>query len=301
VEAPSPTLTVVVMGFRNDATIVEAVRSLVDQPSDEPFDVVVVTSGEGESSRLVRAAFPEIPVVHSPARLMPGGARNRGVESARGRIVAFLAADCVARPGWVAARIGAHRAGHPVVACAVTTADPQTPAGWAHTINQSCSRLPGRLAGVVGTDDPGAHGLSFDRDVLDRAGPFREDLRIGEDTAMARRVAELGIPIWFEPTIVTAHRAPRTLRALVADRRARGARAERATDAPARSRPAILRAVPRIWLLSLVWVLRIGWRHSRGRRGRFVVALPWLLIGHTAGIAGRTRVRLERARSGARC
>ena len=39
-------LSVVVMGYRNRDTIVRAVRSVVDQASPGPFEVVVVTSGE---------------------------------------------------------------------------------------------------------------------------------------------------------------------------------------------------------------------------------------------------------------
>src|SRR5690606_13741993 len=76
---PRPALTVVVMGYRNQETIGEALTSLVEQDSPEPFEVVVVTSGGGRSAAVARETAPGIQVVDSPTRLMPGGARNAGV------------------------------------------------------------------------------------------------------------------------------------------------------------------------------------------------------------------------------
>jgi hypothetical protein len=40
-----PHMAVVVMGYRNAATITAAVRSVVEQDAPEPFEVLVVTSG----------------------------------------------------------------------------------------------------------------------------------------------------------------------------------------------------------------------------------------------------------------
>jgi hypothetical protein len=125
------------------------------------------------------------------------------VAATSGRVVAFLAADCVAAPGWVQGRITAHAAGHAVVASAVANGRRRHPAAWAQHFAMYARRSPGRPAGVVAHPDPAAHGLSFDRAVLERTGPFDEHLRVGEDTAMAKRLAELGVPVWFEPGIET--------------------------------------------------------------------------------------------------
>src|SRR5205807_246568 len=74
-----PVLTVVVMGYRNEATILRSIRSVVDQSSDDPFEIVVVTSGGDHSADLVAQAFPHLSVVDSSSRLFPGGARNAGI------------------------------------------------------------------------------------------------------------------------------------------------------------------------------------------------------------------------------
>src|SRR5690606_32824845 len=126
-----PAISVVVMGYRNSATIGEALRSLVDQECDGTVELIAVTSGDDRSGYEARAAAPEAQVAESPVRLMPGGARNAGIDASNGAVVAFLAADCVAEPGWTAARLAAHRAGHRVVAGAMTAAPPFRPSAWA--------------------------------------------------------------------------------------------------------------------------------------------------------------------------
>ena len=281
-------MTVVVMGYCDRRTIVDAVASVLAQRSPEPFDVVVVTSGRDGSGDAVRAAFGDVTVVESDARLLPGGTRNVGVRATTAELVAFLAADCLAEPGWVAARLAAHRAGHPVVAGAMTTAAPQRPSAWALHFDLYGARLPGRAEGPLLPGDPAAHGLSFARVVLDRVGPFDEHTRVGEDTDIARRLAPLGVPIWFAPRVRTAHRGPTSTRALLAERYRRGAMAARndGVSAPAASPMRLLAALPARWVRRVTSAVATGWRYGRGERLRLLAALPWLAAGRAAGLAG---------------
>lgn len=291
-----PALSVVVMGYRNEATIVEAVRSVVTQQASEPFEVVVVTSGPDGAGDAVRATFPDLAVVASPDRLLPGAARNVGVATSRGPVVAFLAADCLAEPGWVQARLEAHRSGHPVVAGAMTAAPPLRPAALASHLALYCHRLPGRPAGPVAPGDPAAHGLSFQRSVLARLGPFDPHLRVGEDTDAARRLARLGVPIWFEPRVRTAHRGPATTPALLADQLRRGRLAVRASPAPRpRHRARLTAGLPVVTTLAVAATVGAAWRHGRGERVRLVVTLPWVVAAVVAAQIGRYRERCERS------
>jgi GT2 family glycosyltransferase len=291
--AGRPALSVVVMGYRDHATITAAVRSVLDQEAAEPFEVVVVTSGDDRSAPAVRSAFPEVAVVASPHRLLPGGARNVGVAASHGDIVAFLAADCLAEPGWVQARQSAHRAGHPVVAGAMTSAPPHHPSAVASHLALYCQRLAGRPAGPVDPGDPAAHGLSYERAVVDRLGPFDPDLRVGEDTEAARRLAGLGVPVWFEPRVRTAHRGPRTTRALWADHHRRGRMAARVDGTGARpvslARTAV--ALPAATVLVSTTTVAAAWRNGRGERGRLTLTLPWVVAAVAASQTGRYRER----------
>ncbi len=281
-----PALSVVVMGYRDRRTIVRAVQSVLDQTSPEPFEVVVVTSGDDDSAHAVRGAFPSLPVVASRTRLLPGGARNRGVASTTGRIVAFLAADCLAEPGWVTARLAAHAAGHAAVASAVTNGERRSPVAWGFHFEFYARRLPGRPSGWVAHTDPACHGLSYDRALLERLGPFDDRIEIGEDTDAARRLSALGVPVWFECRIRTAHLGPTRTLDMVRDRYRRGRRAairDRVDEKP--TVVAMVLLLPG-WTRRLASTLRMSWRRAEGDRWWVVVSAPWIVAARAAGLAG---------------
>ena len=57
-----PVLSAVVFAYRNENTILRVVSSLVQQDCDEPFEVIVATSGGDRTADLVRESFPEVRV-----------------------------------------------------------------------------------------------------------------------------------------------------------------------------------------------------------------------------------------------
>jgi peptidoglycan/xylan/chitin deacetylase (PgdA/CDA1 family)/GT2 family glycosyltransferase len=219
---PRPVLSAVVFGYRDEATVLRAVRSLVEQDSDDPFEVIVATSGGDRTASIVRDAFPDVKVAESPTRLLPGGVRNLGAALATGEIIGFLEADCVARPGWVRNRIALHRAGHEAVASALDAKKGDGRVARAALYLIYFVRLPGHRAGPA--TEYQHFGLSFTRELLDRAGPFDETLRVSEDTALAERVRLLGVEPWFEPSVCIEHDGPARLTELMRDQYVRGQR-----------------------------------------------------------------------------
>jgi len=286
-------MSVIVMGYRNGATIERAVRSVVEQ-ADADVEVVVATSGGDDSAARVAAAFPVVPVVESPTRLMPGGVRNAGLAVTTGPVVAFLEADCVAAPGWVARRRQLHDEGRPVVASAAGNLDRRNLAAWGFHVGLYANRLTGRPSGPITAGDGGAYGCSFHRTALDAIGGFDDRLRIGEDTVAVHRLQSLGLPIWYEGGVVTLHRAPRSVVALVRDRHARGRRRARmqgrvgdrwvdvATELVRNARDVVPRA-----------------RRNAGADRVWVDAcLPWFLAGQAAALVGWQREALRMERDG---
>ena len=295
-----PAMTVVVMGYRNAQTIAGAVDSVVGQRCHEPFEIVVVTSGGDDSAGVVRQAHPDLTVIESASRMLPGAARNAGIDAARGAVVAFLAADCEAEPGWVQARLDAHRQGRPVVAGAMTAGPSGQrvgPVSFGSHLALYSYRLPGRPAGPVVAPDPAVHGLSYTRAALDRIGPFATDVLIGEDTAAATRLATAGTEIWFEPTVRTAHRGPTSVRELLASHRRRGVATARWAPEPM-SRAAAAIRVPVAALATSADALRTAWRFSPSRRGRVVAAAPWVVAARAATAIGHYQVRVDLDRPG---
>jgi len=197
-----PAISVVVLSYQARSRIDRPLVSLRAQDLAEPYEVIVVDSGRDACADYVSAAYPEVRLVRSEHRLLPGGARNAGIRAARGPCVAFIADDMAARPDWLRRRLAKHRAGFLAVGGAVVNATPWHPVGAADYYLEYSSVIPSDRT-LATQAIP--HGLSYDRDLFDRLGFFPEDMVTGEDTLFNARLLRAGIAIGVDPGIRMAH------------------------------------------------------------------------------------------------
>ncbi|MFN8027177.1 MAG: glycosyltransferase [Acidimicrobiia bacterium] len=176
----APALSAVVISRNDESRIARTVRSVVEQECEEPFEVIVVTSGTDRTAAIVREQFPGVRVVELDHAALPGEARNAGLRFARGSYVSFPGSHVSLAPGSLAARIRAHDAGWTMVT-GTTTNGTDTPAGWAAFFLDHSDALPGR-GSVELTGPPSS--CSYDRRSLVEVGGFPEDVRAGEDTTV---------------------------------------------------------------------------------------------------------------------
>jgi glycosyltransferase involved in cell wall biosynthesis len=204
-EAPPapPIISVVIITYEGRERIDGALRSLFDQDFDQPYEVIVVASGEDGCADHVRSSYPFARVIHSRQRLLPGPARNRGLREARGRYVAFLADDCVPAPGWVRRRVDKHLEGFDAVGGAITNGTGWHPVGLAGYLLEYWRLMPSN--GALATQHI-PHTLSYDRRLFELHGEFPEDVNAGEDTVFNLRCVDAGVPIGFDTGIRIAHR-----------------------------------------------------------------------------------------------
>ena len=292
-----PVMSVIVMGYRNRDNAVAAVESVMSQRSSHLFEVIFVTSGGDDSAELVRRAFPGLPVIESSERLMPGAARNRGMDQANGKFVAFLAADCIAEEDWVETRAKRHLEGKAAVSSAVTPSSAST-VGVASYLVSFGSRMPGRRAGVVTYPDGAIHGASFDRALLQEMGGFDGSLRVGEDTSLLRDIEERGESIWFEPAVRTMHLSPEGFREALSAHRRRGVLRE-AHEGGDRRRPKrspLLRAF-RKYRYVLRMARSAGTRPTAAVRAMVAILALAEQAGRLAGRPGDSAVRADPAAS----
>jgi len=200
---PRVTATVVVLAYDSADVICGALAALRAQRTDEPFEVVVVWSGDARTVDVARRVMPEAVLLGGQARIPTGRARNLGVEAASGDVIAFLAADCRPDPDWLARRIEGHRQGFAAVGGAVVCPESAGRlARAAHMIEYlDCS--PGRPRAEV-RGQP-VYNLSFRRSVFERHGRYEDDLVCGEDTAFNRRLADAGERVLFDPAVRMVH------------------------------------------------------------------------------------------------
>ncbi|HEU4390137.1 MAG TPA: glycosyltransferase family 2 protein [Blastocatellia bacterium] len=274
-------LAVVVLSLNAPPTLADAVRSLLSE--DPKPEIVVVNSG------VAAAAIPDemddaVRVINHRKRLYPGAARNLGIAATRSPFIAFLAADSVAEPGWVAERLRKHTAGAAAVSCAMTNYNPSNIFACASYVSLLVRRMPG-----VSPEDCLHYGVSYARSLFDQYGLFREDLRVGEDTEFLQRITG-AVQISWTPSVRTAHRNPTTFLALMRDQARRGARAARALQVMTGDDHR--RIVAHNRLRETPSNLRLAIRAAqRGERRRIVAAAPLVCLAAGAYAWGALRVQ----------
>lgn len=104
----APRVSVIVPARDAQATLPRALAALADQDLGEDYEVIVVDNGSyDETAPLAERSDAVTRVVRRERGEGPGAARNAGVESAVGSVLAFLDADCRPAPGWLAAGVRA--------------------------------------------------------------------------------------------------------------------------------------------------------------------------------------------------
>lgn len=266
-------LACAVLSYRDEPFLIEAVRSVTEQ--DVPVEVVVINSGGGNPAARLAAAGLNVPVSSCEERLYAGGARNAGIELTRARYVSFLAADCIAAPGWAAARLREHRAGAAVVASPLDNAYPDSLVAWAALLTLHNRRVASALP-----TQRLYYSLSYERALFERFGRFREDLRSGEDTEFNARFAG-HVPTLLAHDAVTLHRYPTRLRDLIADAFWRGGMQARAQGALEGAGPKRIRVALR-GPYNMAHSALVAWRSTAPKRGRLLRAWP---LGAAAALA----------------
>jgi glycosyltransferase involved in cell wall biosynthesis len=289
----SAEISVVVMATNGTATVAEAVRSLTAQ--DIEAEIVVVNTGAGSVRELLAEELDRLILVETNHRRYPGGTRNLGIRHSRAPIVAFLAADCLAAPGWLRLRAAAHKAGSRAVASALLPAPDErgqiAPVAWASFVTMHVRRMPG-----VSAERANLYGASYDRRLFEEYGDFREDLRIGEDTEFNLRIQPQNLPLW-EPGIVTFNRYPAKLIAALKDQVLRGRRAAAFQSSKGSETP--LQFFLGQWKRRVVLPKRYVRGYGRGERRDEMLSsrhlLPLLALSHGLGALS---VYLHRPRQG---
>ncbi len=210
-------MAVIIIGFRAQSGLARAVASIRDHTPDA--EIVVVNSGGGDVRRALAPHLPFIRLIEVMTPLFVGAARNIGVDASRAAYVAFLAGDCVAAPGWIAARLARHDAGALSVSTPVQSVNPRSVA------SAIAHALYFRLRDPKANPDLVVHfGRSYARTLLDGIGAFAPGLRVGEDDEFNRRVDAISQPVWTSDAL-TLHENPSSTFRLLIDtyRRARRA------------------------------------------------------------------------------
>ena len=195
----------------------EAIAALMD-----PVEVVVVDSASQPPCReLVAGYAARVENLSYVREDRPGHsrARNRGIATASGDVIAFLDDDASPRPDW-ARRIVAPFEADPAIGCVGGACHPvfpdSTKPDWLSdrllqfaAITRFGSEAREASSSV---EWPFGANMAFRREALAETGPFSEtlgregtNLLSGDDSALIESVRRAGWKIWLEPSAVVDH------------------------------------------------------------------------------------------------
>jgi len=199
-------ISVVVPHYNQPLELAQCLQSLAAQRGDFMLaEIIVVDNASEVLPEAICRRFDGVTLLVETQR-GPGPVRNRGARQARGDILAFIDADCVAAPGWLAA---------------ITAAFAEAPPG---TILGGDVRIPrdaGSLGAVAAFESvfayrmdkyiaqqnfTGTGNLAVRRETFEAVGPFCAIDR-AEDRDWGHRATALGFTLSFQPAMRAYHPA----------------------------------------------------------------------------------------------
>jgi glycosyltransferase involved in cell wall biosynthesis len=202
-----PPFVSIVIPNLHSPVIDQTLESIRRQTYDHTrFEVIVV----GQDRFGLVQGHNHVQFLRSDVPLAPSVARNRGAAAARGSVIAFLDADCVAQPSWLETLVSRYvDTDVHVVGGAVAF---ELDRYW--TFADNLSTFHDYL-----TDSPGEHrpqlpslNLSLHHRLFDEIGGFDERYPrpAGEDSDLSLRLRQAGYTLYFEHRAVVFHHPPRT-------------------------------------------------------------------------------------------
>lgn len=204
-----PGVSVVIPAYHASEHLPRCVDSVLRQDLREPFEVVVVVSGDEDEDLSYLETLPgddRLRVLVRRPRLRSAAARHLGIQEARGRLLVVTDADVVASPGWLRALVQACRDRGGCVGGAVANGTPHSVAGTTEYIMEFLDLYPGRPPGIWHAVTA---NLAFSRETYERFGPFTNVTDAaevgGEDTVFTLKAAATGQLSFCAEALVTHH------------------------------------------------------------------------------------------------
>jgi glycosyltransferase involved in cell wall biosynthesis len=210
-ESRAPRISVIIPVL-NDAPRLACCLAALDAANpEEGAEILVVDNGSSDDPSAVVERHPGVRLLREPRR-GSYAARNRGVQEARGTILAFTDSDCLPAPDWL--KCGADNiqlaegpvfVGGPVELFA---RDPGRPT--AAELYEAVHAFPQRHY-LEALSFSVTANLFVARDVFDRVGSFNDMLQSGGDQEWGVRAHQAGVSPVYASDVLVRHPARHTV------------------------------------------------------------------------------------------
>ncbi len=101
-ETAAVQISLIIPAFNEERYIGECLRSVIKHAAGRLLEIIVVDNASTDRTAEIAASYPGVRVVHEPHKGVTR-AKQRGLQEAKGAIVAFVDADNIMSPGWIEA------------------------------------------------------------------------------------------------------------------------------------------------------------------------------------------------------
>ncbi len=215
-----PKISVVVCVYNGERTIDACLASL-EKLNYPNYEVVVVNDGSTDGTRQIAESYDYIHLINQDNEGL-SAARNVGIRAARGEIVAFTDADCVADVDWLT-----HLAARFQTSDFEAVGGPNLSPPDDSFVASCVAVSPGAPAHVLLDDEVAEHipgcNMAFRREALEAIDGFDPIFRAaGDDVDVCWRLQNKGYKIGFSPAAVVWHFRRNTVRDYLKQQRGYG-------------------------------------------------------------------------------
>jgi len=198
-------LSIIVPSYNSEHVISDCLDSFEKQTYADDFEIIVVDSSIDKTSEIVVSDYPNVKLIRLNKRTDPGRARNIGIGEARGDLIVFIDADCVAAPNWLERMVGAHESSYDIVGGIVRNSPKSNNlVGRAGYMAEFRDFLP-RIHRQEVTHIPTCN-ISYKRRIFNKFGLFQGDYYPQEDLIFNYSLLKQGEKILLDPVICVWHR-----------------------------------------------------------------------------------------------
>ncbi len=218
--AYTPFVSVIVPAYNDAEQLTICLEALSQQSYPAScFEVVVVDNASDDDIAGAAACFPGVSIEREE-RVGSYAARNRGIKTSKGEILAFTDADCIPDPGWIEAGVRALEEDSECGAVGgriqMFPRDPQHVT--AFDLHDLVWGMPQRVYverfGLAATGN-----LFARRKAFDRVGPFNPEFRSCGDCEWNFRMTAAGMKLGYADAARVRHPTRSSMRSFVLRRR----------------------------------------------------------------------------------
>lgn len=200
-------ISVVIPAYNAASTLGECLQALLDQTLDrDNYEIIVVNDGSTDATAVVAATY-DVTVLEQ-SNQGPALARNTGAENARGDIIVFTDADCVADHMFLEEMVKPFS--DPRIVGVKGVYRTRQNRLWARFAQIEFMERYAKLERSESIDFVDSYAAAFRKRVFMQVGGFDPHFPVAnnEDVDLSYKIAGLGYPMVFNPSAIVFHTHP---------------------------------------------------------------------------------------------